>query len=83
MTIAVAWDIKQQTNQFQEEMAFKDISYLEFWPPLCSAEQNHWCNFGRGHYGKQLCDILLNLDQRFNQEMAFKDISYLELRLPL
>ena len=25
----------------QEEMSFTDISYLEFWQPLCSMERNH------------------------------------------
>ena len=28
----------------QEEMSFKDISYLELWQPLCSVEWNHLCN---------------------------------------
>ena len=31
----------------QEEMPFKDISYLELWGPLCSLDQNHLCSFGR------------------------------------
>ena len=31
----------------QEEMSFKDISYLELWWPFCSVEWNHLCNFGR------------------------------------
>ena len=29
----------------QEEMSFKDISYLE----LCSVDWNHLCNIGRRH----------------------------------
>ena len=29
-------------------MLFIEISYLQLWLPLCSAEQNHLCNFGRG-----------------------------------
>ena len=33
----------------QEEMSFKDISYLELWWPFCSAEGNHLCNSGRGY----------------------------------
>ena len=32
-------------------MAFKDISYLQFWQPACLSEQNHLGNFVRGHYG--------------------------------
>ena len=35
----------------QDKMWFKDISYLEFWRPFRSVEQNHFCNsFGRGHH---------------------------------
>ena len=44
-----------------EEKPFKNISYLELWQPCCSAEQNHLCNFGRGCYEKQFCEIILNL----------------------
>ena len=33
-----------------QEMSFKDISYLELWPHLSSAEQNHLCNFGRMYH---------------------------------
>ena len=29
----------------REEMSFKDISYLELWPPSCSAQWNFLCNF--------------------------------------
>ena len=47
----------------QEELFFKDISYLELWRLFCSAERNHLCNFGRGYSEEQLCEIILNLDQ--------------------
>ena len=47
----------------QEEMLFKDISYLELWWPLSSVEQNHLCNFGRVHHEEQFCEIIFNLDQ--------------------
>ena len=53
-------------------MLFKDISYLELWWPLCSAEWSHLCNYGRVHHEEQFCEIILN------QEMLFKHISYLE-----
>ena len=53
--------------EFQEEMSFQDISYLELWQPLCSMEQNHLFNFGK---------VL-------QQEMPFNAISYLELWWPL
>ena len=43
-------------------MSYKDDSYLELWRPLCSAEWKHLCNYGRGHYEEQFCEIILNLD---------------------
>ena len=48
-------------------MSFKDISYLELWQPLCSAEQNHSWKFGRGYHKEQFCEIILNLDQFFRR----------------
>ena len=33
----------------QMEMSFKDISYLEFWQPICLVVWNHLSNFGRRH----------------------------------
>ena len=33
----------------QEKILFKDISYLEFWQPFCSAGWNHLCSFSRGY----------------------------------
>ena len=44
-------------------MLFKDISYLELWRHFCSAQPNHLCNFGRGHYEEHICGIMLNLDR--------------------
>ena len=41
-------------------MPFKNISYLE---PFNLSEQNLLCNFGRGHYQEQFCEIILNLGQ--------------------
>ena len=52
----------------QEEMSFKDISYLELWQPLCSLDWNRLCNFGRRHHEEQSCEIILNLDQRFKRK---------------
>ena len=51
----------------QEEISFKDISYLELWRIFCSAEWNHLCNFGRGYQEEQFCEIILNLDQWFRR----------------
>ena len=44
----------------QEGMSFKGISYLKLWQPFCSAEFNQFCNFGRGYYEEQFCEIILN-----------------------
>ena len=30
---------------------------------LSSAEQNHLCNFGRGHLEKHFCETIVNLDK--------------------
>ena len=53
----------------QEEMLFKDVSYLELWRPFCSTEWNHLCNFGRGYYEEQFCEIILNLGQWFRRSV--------------
>ena len=54
-----------------QEMPFKNISYLELWQPLCSAERNHLFNFGRRHHKEQFCEIILNLDQWFRRRSCF------------
>ena len=56
----------------QEEMSFKDISYLELWWPFCSAEGNHLCNSGRGYQEEQFCEIILNLYQWFRRRSLLK-----------
>ena len=54
---------------------------LEFWPPICSAEHNHFYNFAGAYYEEQFCEIFSNLDQ-WLRRCPFKDISYLELWWP-
>ena len=49
-------------------MPFTDMSYLELWQPLCLAEQEYLCNFGRRHHEEQLCEIILNLDLWFRRK---------------
>ena len=44
-------------------MLFKNISYLELWQPFCSAKRKHLCNFGRGWFEEQFCEIISNLGQ--------------------
>ena len=58
-------------------MSIKYISYLELWQLLCWVEWNHLCNFGRGYYEEQFCEIIWIW--LVFQEMPFNDISYLEL----
>ena len=48
-------------------MLFKGISYLELLQPSCSAKQKHLCNFGRGYYEEQFCEIILILGQWFKR----------------
>ena len=60
-----------------ELMSFIKCSYLGLWQPLCAAEQNHLCDFGKRHHKEQFCKIILNFDG--SREILFKDISYLEL----
>ena len=42
----------------QEEMSFKDISYLELWQPLSSVDWNHLCIIGKRHHEEQSCEII-------------------------
>ena len=56
----------------QEEISIKDISYQELWWPFCSVEQNHLCNFGRGHHEEHSCDVIGNLDQLFRRRCRLK-----------
>ena len=39
---------------------------------FCSAERNHLCFFGSGHYEEQFCKIILNLGQWFTSRCHFK-----------
>ena len=41
-----------------QQMLFKKISNLELWQSSCSVEQNHLCNFERGHHGEHSCEVL-------------------------
>ena len=41
-----------------EEMPFKDIFYLELWPPFCSAERNQCSNLVE-YQEEQFCKIIL------------------------
>ena len=43
--------------------AVKKSSYLELRQSPCLVEQNHLCNFERGHYGEPSCEVMWNLDQ--------------------
>ena len=47
---------------------------------LCSAEQNHLCSFGPGHYENHFCEVILNLEQWFRRGCHFN--IFLELWRP-
>ena len=64
-----------------EEILFKDISYLELWEHFCSEEWNHLCNFGRGYYEEQFCEIIWIWASGSGGDIVYK-ISYLELWQP-
>ena len=40
--------------------------------PFCLREQKHLCNFGRGHYERHFCEIILNLDRWFRRKCRLK-----------
>ena len=52
-------------------MSFKDISYLQLWPPFCLVEQNHSCKFRRGHYEEHFCKKYFEF-RPVVQEMSLK-----------
>ena len=66
------WSYMKFGPVVQEEMSFKDISYLELWLPFCSVKRNDFCNFGRGYQEEQFCEIILNLDQWFRRRCRLK-----------
>ena len=53
-------------------MSFNFFPYFQLRLPLCSAEQNHLGNFGRGPYEEQLGNIILNLGQWFLRRYCLK-----------
>ena len=55
----------------QKEMSFKDI-FCRALAALCSADQNHLCNFGRRYNEERFCEIILNLDQWFRENYRLK-----------
>ena len=59
-----------------QEMSLKDISYLELWQPLCSADRNHLCNYGRRYHEEQFCEIILKFGPLVQEIMSFKGISH-------
>ena len=53
------WSYMEFRPVVQKEMPFQDISYLELWQPLCSADPKQLCNFGRRYHNEQFCEIIL------------------------
>ena len=61
-------------DDFDFEPVVQEISYFLSRALLTPflAEQNHLCNFGRGHHEEHLCEIILNLDQWFRRRCHLK-----------
>ena len=57
-------------------MLFKDFVFFKLWPPLCSAEQNYFSNFGKEGLKEQFCEIILKL-ANWPRGTSFKDFSIL------
>ena len=55
-----------------QKMLFKDISYLELWQPLCSADWTYLCNFASRYHEEQFCENISNLDQWFRRKCCLK-----------
>ena len=58
---------------FQEEIPIKGISYLNIRKPFSSVECNQLCNFGRGYYEEQFCEIILNSGQWYTSRCCSND----------
>ena len=56
----------------QEEMSFKDRSYLELWQLPLFGGLDPLCDIGRRHHEEQSCEIILNLDQWFRRKCSLK-----------
>ena len=65
----------------QEEMSFKDISYLELWQPLSSVDWNHFHYWKKAPWGTIPWNYF-EFGPVAQEEMPFKGISYHELWQP-
>ena len=54
----------------QEEMSFKDISYLELWRPFRSVEWNRLWNLGRGSYKKNSVNSFRSWDSGSGRDVV-------------
>ena len=65
----------------QKDMSFKDISFLELWQPIRSADQNHLCNFGRRYYEEQFVKLFW-IWTSASEECHLNVFSYLDIWQP-
>ena len=56
-------------------MLFKGFFYFWLWWPFCSAERNHFSNFGRGSSKEHLCKIILKSAHRPRRRYRSKGFS--------
>ena len=71
------WSYMKFWPVVQKAISFKDISYLELWKPLCSADPNYLCNFDRRYH--QIQWNYFEFGPVVQEEMQFKCISYLDI----
>ena len=50
-----------------QELAFKDIPYMQFLQPFCTAERHHLCKIGEPMRTFSICVIILNMDKWFRR----------------
>ena len=54
------WSYTEFGPVVRRRCRLKTFSYLELLQSICSADQNHLCNFGRRYHEEQFCEVILN-----------------------
>ena len=71
------WNYFEFGLKFRRRCPLK-IFLFYLWQLFCSSEKGNLCNFGKGHYGEHLCEIMLNSDQSFRR-FPLKILQFLDL----
>ena len=75
------WSYTEFGPVVRRRCRFKTFSYLELLQSICSADQNHSCNFGRRYHEEQFCEFIW-IGPVVQEEIPFKGISYLDIWQP-